>query len=84
MIDKPTLYVFNKIDLLNEENHEYRSNYTFDGMNEHDKNVFISAEKRQNVTELRKKIYEMIKVRHFQIFPNYVINEHINGEKFRL
>lgn len=82
VIDKPTLYVFNKIDLLNEENHEYRSNYTFDGMNEHDKNVFISAEKRQNVTELRKKIYEMIKVRHFQIFPNYVINEHINGENF--
>ncbi|MCG8391053.1 MAG: GTPase HflX [Cytophagales bacterium] len=82
VIDKPTLYVFNKIDLLDEENSEYRSNYTFEGMNEHDKKVFISAEKRQNITELRKKIYEMIKVRHFQIFPNYVINEHVNGESF--
>ncbi len=82
VIDKPTLYVFNKIDLLDEENSEYRSNYTFEGMNEHDKKVFISAEKRQNIAELRKKIYEMIKVRHFQIFPNYVINEHVNGESF--
>lgn len=82
VIDKPTLYVFNKIDLLDEENSEYRSNYTFEGMNEHDKKAFISAEKRQNIAELRKKIYEMIKVRHFQIFPNYVINEHVNGESF--
>ena len=82
VIDKPTLYVFNKIDLLDEENSEYRSNYTFEGMNEHDKKAFISAEKRQNIAELRKKIYEMIKVRHFQIFPNYVINEHVNGASF--
>ena len=82
VIDKPTLYVFNKIDLLDQESDDYRSSYAFDGMNEHDRTVSVSAEMKLNIPELIQKIYEMIKVRHYQIFPNYVINEHINGESF--
>ncbi len=78
VIDKPTLYVFNKIDLVDEEHSEHRSNYVFEGMNNHDVKVFISAEKKENIQELRQKIYEMIKVRHYQIFPNYVANEHFH------
>lgn len=78
VIDKPTLYVFNKIDLVDEEHSEHRSNYVFEGMNNHDAKVFISAEKKENIQELRQKIYEMIKVRHYQIFPNYVANEHFH------
>ena len=71
--EKPTLYVFNKVDLLNEDN-EHLKNYAVDKMNEKDDVVFISAAKKMNMTELREKIFEMVKVRHFQIFPNYVNN----------
>ena len=71
--EKPTLYIFNKVDLLNEDN-EHLKNYAVDKMNEKDDVVFISAAKKMNMTELRKKIFEMVKVRHFQIFPNYVNN----------
>ncbi|MEM7108600.1 MAG: GTPase HflX [Bacteroidota bacterium] len=69
--DKPTLYIFNKTDLLNEEN-QHLKNYVLEKLNEKDRTVFISAEKKINVDELREKIYAMVKVRHFQIFPNYV------------
>ncbi|MEM6522882.1 MAG: GTPase HflX [Bacteroidota bacterium] len=70
-LDKPTLYVFNKLDLLNEDT-RYLENYVLDKKNEKDQTVFISADKRINVQELREKIFNMVKVRHFQIFPNYV------------
>ena len=69
--DKPTLYIFNKVDLLNDET-EHLKNYVLENMNEKDQVVFISAENRVNIQELRDKIYAMVKVRHFQIFPNYV------------
>ena len=69
--DKPTLYIFNKVDLLNDET-EHLKNYVLENMNEKDQVVFISAENRVNFQELRDKIYAMVKVRHFQIFPNYV------------
>ncbi|MEM9857184.1 MAG: GTPase HflX [Bacteroidota bacterium] len=71
--EKPTLYIFNKVDLLHEDN-EHLKNYAVDKMNEKDDVVFISAAKKMNMTELREKIFEMVKVRHFQIFPNYVNN----------
>ncbi|MEM1405523.1 MAG: GTPase HflX [Bacteroidota bacterium] len=73
--DKPTLYIFNKVDLLNDET-EHLKNYVLDNMNEKDQVVFISAENRVNIQELRDKIYAMVKVRHFQIFPNYVNNSY--------
>jgi 50S ribosomal subunit-associated GTPase HflX len=32
--------------------------------------VFISAVQKINTSELREKLTEMVKVRHFQIYPN--------------
>ncbi len=75
VIDKPTLYVFNKIDLLDEESRDHQSNYVCEEMNEHDQSVSISVEKKLNIPELRQKIYELVKIRHYQIFPNYVISK---------
>ena len=72
-LGKPTLYVFNKLDLLEEEN-EFLKNYQPDNLKDTDQIVFISAEKKQNIQELRDKIYDLVKVRHYQIFPNYLNN----------
>lgn len=71
--DKPTLYIFNKIDLLQDDSEDLK-NYVLDKKNDRDKVVFISAEKKINIDQLRQTIYEMVKVRHFQIFPNYLSN----------
>ena len=73
--DKPTLYVFNKVDLLNEDK-EHLRNYVLENINAKDGTVFISAEKKINIQELRDKIFEMVKEKHFQIFPNYVNNSY--------
>jgi GTPase len=34
--------------------------------------VFISAEKKQNINELRELVYELVRVRHYQIYPNWL------------
>ncbi len=33
--------------------------------------VFISAEKRENIEELRDLLYQMVKERHYNIYPNW-------------
>lgn len=92
--DKPTLYVFNKIDLFN--NPEYtakaienekptpeeiitRLKATY--MNQEDTfTVFISAQKRQNIDELRKILTGMVRRKHISIYPHFLENEVIYGE----
>ncbi|TRX48190.1 GTPase HflX [Fulvivirga sp. M361] len=69
-IEKPTLYVFNKIDLLPDDFGPIQDIFV-EGINKSDQKVFISAGKKQNISELRQKLFEMIKVRHYQIFPNF-------------
>ncbi len=34
--------------------------------------VFISAQTKENIDELRELLYDMVKVRHFQIYPNWL------------
>lgn len=73
-VDKPTIYVFNKIDQLEEniegEAFEHVSN--IDHLQEHDEQIFISAVKKLNIDKLREVIIQKVKKRHFQIFPNYL------------
>lgn len=83
--DKPTVMVFNKIDLLQphsgngeevEEGQEppmtlEQLKSTFMGKGE-TSTVFISAEKRENLDDLRKAIFEKVEKRHYTIFPNYL------------
>jgi GTP-binding protein HflX len=33
--------------------------------------VFISAGKNENINELRAKLMEMVKEKHFQLYPNF-------------
>ncbi len=75
--DKPTIYVFNKIDLL-QNNEEGESpiasllKYHKSLVSKHSDIVFISAEKKLNIAELREKIFKRVKKKHVTIFPNYL------------
>ena len=97
--DKPTVLVFNKIDLfpveevyfegaaVNEDGEPElskmdrvtaflkRSHWQL----EQHKTVFISAEQKSNVPELREVILNLIKEKHFQIFPNWLESNHLLG-----
>lgn len=82
--DKPTVMVFNKIDLLpkdtfdqtNEDGDEIESvierlkrTYL---QNEKPKSVFISAEHKENLDELRAAMMSLLMDKHLSIFPNWL------------
>jgi len=81
--NKPTILVFNKIDLyqhdIPEEEEELsggvtqltRLKKTYLGKNQQ-KTIFISAEKKENLQELRELLTEMVAEKHFTIFPNWL------------
>jgi GTP-binding protein HflX len=65
--EKPTLLVFNKMDLLKKENEEGEERPS-----RPENNLFISAEKRLHIDELRTTLLKEIKKAHLQIFPNWL------------
>jgi GTP-binding protein HflX len=80
--DKPCIMVFNKIDLFrhvpkdeDDLTPSTKENMTLEEVkntwmkNLHETCIFISAEKRQNVEELRSKIYNMVKEMHIKRYP---------------
>jgi GTP-binding protein HflX len=82
--DKPTLLVLNKIDQLGAEEEEGslevagkdhppvgQLKQTVMGKREHPA-VFISAQKKQNITELRQKLFEVVQSEHMKIYPHYL------------
>jgi GTP-binding protein HflX len=79
--DKPTLLVFNKVDLLEEEEeqsieekilHLKNTYLNKEGNNEKDEVVFISATDKENIEELKVKLRELVVDKHITIFPNYL------------
>lgn len=81
--DKTTIMVFNKIDLF--QNPDFENNgsdmLTLEQLKstnvskEGDAAVFISAEKKENIEELREVIFDKVEQKHFTIFPNYLKRE---------
>ena len=70
--DITTILVLNKIDLLDrgEGNlDELKGYYRQQGL-EHV--IFISAESKENIVELKKLLYEEVKKKHLMIYPNYM------------
>ncbi len=69
----PTVLVLNKIDLLAQSQEvnleELKGAYRQHGF---DHVVFISAETRENLAELRSLLFEEVKKKHLTIYPNYV------------
>ncbi len=85
-IDKPTILIFNKIDnyeyIPREEddiNPKTKENYTLEDW----KNswmakmstpcIFISAQKKQNIKELKSLLYKEIKKLHLSIYPHQLL-----------
>ncbi|UBM57287.1 GTPase HflX [Marinilongibacter aquaticus] len=84
--DKPTILVFNKLDLYKPESEEgldahlateedlvknlarLKASYLSKGS---DNVVFISAENKDNLDELRTLIVDLITQKHFAIYPNW-------------
>lgn len=77
--DKPTLLVFNKVDLLEEEEElsveeKIRNLKNTYWNKEQNDVVFISATNKDNIEELKKKLRKLVEAKHFTIFPNYLKN----------
>lgn len=66
-VDKPTILVLNKVDLVEEI-----PAWTAFIQSENTHVVVISAEKKQGVEELRDKLFELIEEKFKKIFPNYI------------
>lgn len=80
--DKPTIMVYNKIDLYRSKHEEngtnneeapgldqLRNSYLGNGQSG---TVFISARKRENIEELRTQLIEEVKKKFYTIYPNYL------------
>jgi GTPase len=69
-----TILVLNKIDLLEKKEEPVHFDELKGYYREHgfDKVVFISAETKQNIHELRKILFDEVKKKHLTIYPNYV------------
>jgi GTP-binding protein HflX len=80
--DKPTILVFNKIDAYRYEEKEAddltpstKKNLSLEDLKKswmsklHNNCIFISAMQKENVEELRKKLYEMVKAMHVKRYP---------------
>jgi GTP-binding protein HflX len=77
--DKPTLLVFNKVDLLEDEEElsvdEKIKNLKNTYWNKEQNDVvFISATNKDNIEELKNKLRKLVEAKHFTIFPNYLKN----------
>lgn len=77
--DKPTLLVFNKVDLLEDEEElsvgEKIKNLKNTYWNKEQNDVvFISATNKENIEELKNKLRKLVEAKHFTIFPNYLKN----------
>lgn len=87
--DKPTILIFNKIDLYSpsfnsedglndDETHEESSESVLEQLKKSylshkaDSVVFVSAAKKENMQELRNKLFALVKEKHFAIYPNWL------------
>lgn len=69
--DKMIINVYNKLDKLSEEKMEEIFPL---GIEEHDKgnDIYISASKKQNISNLRNVIFQHVQSKHMKIYPNYL------------
>jgi GTP-binding protein HflX len=86
--EKPILYVYNKIDKLEDSGDFIDGNGQFlksvffrkylNGSRSHD-HVYISAFRALNIEELKTKLFEKVKKRFYTIYPNYLEPQHYGG-----
>jgi len=74
--DKETIVVYNKIDQLGTSEEEFDFTKGIDVTASTKTNIFISATKKKNVSELKKVLFNKVKQHHMKIYPNYLAPEY--------
>ncbi|MCS6822316.1 MAG: GTPase HflX [Microscillaceae bacterium] len=69
--DKPTIMVFNKIDLMNDDSY-YLLSQPFLNSNSQSYTIGISATQQINIDKLKEMLFNLVSKRYYQIFPNYL------------
>ena len=79
-VNIPTILIMNKVDVLKANNKtepvnldEMKRYYRQHGF---EKVVFVSATQDENIQELKTIMFEEIRKKHIQIYPNYLKNEY--------
>ena len=73
--DKTILNVYNKIDLIKEEDLVGSASWIKKSRKDAD-GVYISAHNKENIDLFRNKLFALVKKRHYQIFPNFLKSNH--------
>ena len=79
--DKPTLLIYNKTDLLIRNRLEQdpllnpAELETYYYSQNNNNGIYLSAYHKKNIDGLRSKLFELVKSRHIQIYPNYLKSE---------
>ena len=88
--DKPTVYVYNKMDLVRKMENAPDENNFDEGpkalLIERTKNsdaVFISAENKEGIESLKEIVLEKVLKAHRQIYPNFLVDETFWGHKIK-
>lgn len=70
----PVILVLNKVDLMTEKEPEINPEEIKGYYRQHgfEKVVFVSATQKENIEELKAVLFEEVKKKHMQIYPNYV------------
>ncbi len=70
----PVILVLNKVDLMREQEPEINPEEIKGYYRQHgfEKVVFVSATQKENIEELKAVLFEEVKKKHMQIYPNYV------------
>jgi len=75
--DKIILSVYNKIDLIKNDNPGNPISWVKKSRREQE-SVYVSAYSKENIDLLKSKLLILVKKRHYQIFPNYLKSGYSN------
>lgn len=72
----PVILVLNKVDLVKRERPDFEEAASIGYYREmgFDKIIFIAAAQKQNLQALKRMLFEEVKKKHMQFYPNYVSN----------
>lgn len=68
----PTVLVLNKIDLLKRQEVDFDQLKGYYREKGFENVVFVSALSKENLQQFRQTIFDMVRKKHLQIYPNYV------------
>lgn len=76
----PTVLVLNKIDLLKREEVDFDQLKGYYREKGFENVVFVSALSKENLRQFRQTIFDMVRSKHIQIYPNYIQTNQYSGD----